>query len=317
VVSKQGQPKHGLGKGLSALIPLEEEAPPPQRPAIEEIVVSLGGDTAASAVAGTPFSQELHVPLSQLRANPNQPRKFFDEASLEELAASIREHGILQPIIVEDSDDGTLLIVAGERRFRAATRAGLTEVPVIVRSYSDELRMEITLIENIQRTDLNPIEEAAAYRQLMDITGLSQDEIAVKVGKNRSTVANALRLLKLPVHIRESLQSGNISSGHARAILSVNDPQQQETLYREILTKGMSVRDAEKRAAELNSTKVLPQTKPVKSRNPHLAAIEEKFIETLGTKVSIEGGLSKGHIRIDYFSMEDLDRLYNLLEKKQ
>jgi ParB family chromosome partitioning protein len=310
VAFKPVQPTFGLGKGVNALIPLDEELPPPPRSSEE------AGETLRSAALNVLSAQELRLPLTQLRPNPNQPRRLFDETALDELAASIREHGILQPIIVEAADDGTLLIIAGERRFRAAERAGLTEVPVILRSYTAGERLEISLIENIQRADLNPIEEATAYRQLMDITGLSQDEIAFKVGKNRSTVANVLRLLKLPANMRESLQSGVISAGHARAILSLDAPQKQEILYREILLKEMSVRNAEKRAAELNSDKDFFKSKLLKARDPHLVAIEEKFIETLGTKVSIEGGLDKGHIRIDYLSMDDLNRLYSLFEEK-
>jgi ParB family chromosome partitioning protein len=265
-----------------------------------------------------PPSGEILIPLEKLKANPGQPRKYFDEAALRELADSIREHGIIQPIIVDDAGDGTWIIVAGERRSRAAHMAGLTQVPVIVRNYSDEKRLEIALIENVQRSDLNPIEEAAAYKRLMELTGLSQDEAAVKVGKNRSTVANALRLLKLPLPVRESLEREELSPGHGRALLSVADKEDQERLFREILTKGLSVREAEKRAAVLNRAPrsgqdlAAPRSPGIK-REPELAAMEQKFIEALGTKVSIQGDLAKGNIRIEYYSMADLDRLYGLL----
>jgi ParB family chromosome partitioning protein len=163
------------------------------------------------------------IPLEKLKANPGQPRKHFDEAARGELADSIREHGIIQPISVDDAGDGTWIIVAGERRSRAARLAGLSQVPVIVRNYSDEKRLEVALIENVQRADLNPIEEAAAYKRLMELAGLSQDEAAAKVGKNRSTVANALRLLRLPAPMRESLEREELSPGHGRALLSVAD----------------------------------------------------------------------------------------------
>jgi ParB family chromosome partitioning protein len=280
-------PKHGLGKGLGALLPLVEEG-----------------------------SQTVNLPLEKLQANPNQPRRYFDEASLRELADSIQEHGIIQPIIAEETGDGTYCIVAGERRTRAAALAGLSTIPALIRHYTDEKRMEVSLIENIQRADLNPIEEASAYKGLMELTGLSQDEIAAKVGKNRSTVANALRLLKLPRTMQERLEQGALSAGHARALLSVSNPQDQEHLFQEMLTKGISVREAEKRATAFNTegnTKIATKVSSVPKQVPELRAIEEKFIESLGTKVSIEGDLHKGSIHIEYYSMEDLDRLYEIL----
>lgn len=280
-------PKQRLGKGLGALLPLED---------------------ALNPVAD---SGEVLLPLTKLRANPQQPRKHFDPASLRELADSIREHGIIQPLIVEDGGNGTYIIVAGERRSRAAALAGLTEVPALIRAYTDEQRMEVSLIENIQRTDLNPLEEAAAYKQLIDLTGLSQEEVAVKVGKNRSTVANALRLLKLPPAIQESLARGELSSGHARALLAVANPLQQADLFHRIIASGLSVREAERLAAAGN--RETPPPKPVLSRDPALTELEAQFIEFLGTKVAIEGDLRRGTIRIEYYSMEDLDRLHELL----
>jgi ParB family chromosome partitioning protein len=189
---------------------------------------------------------------------------------------------------------------------------------VILRDYSDEKRMEVSLIENVQRADLNPIEEAAAYKKLMELTGLSQDEIAAKVGKNRSTVANALRLLKLPPEVRASLEAGDLSPGHARAILAVTGANRQLLLFKAILAGGLSVREAEKRAAALNAPeRDAPGTEAAKPRPagrlPELGAMEEKFIGRLGTKVVIEGNLNKGHVHIDYYSMEDLERLYEIL----
>jgi ParB family chromosome partitioning protein len=253
-----------------------------------------------------------------LQANPDQPRKNFDEGELEELASSIREHGIISPIIAEAAGEGAYIIIAGERRTRAARLAGLTAVPVILRDYSDEKRMEVSLIENVQRADLNPIEEAAAYKKLMELTGLSQDEVAARVGKNRSTVANALRLLKLPPEIRASLEKGVISPGHARAILALSGAQKQILLHKAIVAGALSVREAEKRAAALNAAKNTPPgtgpaPKAPPRRVPEIGAMEEKFIGRLGTKVVIEGDLNKGRIHIDYYSMEDLERLYEIL----
>ena len=288
-------PKKGLGRGLSALLDAKQDETAEK--------VSFEG-------------AEAFISIDKLKPNPNQPRKDFDPAELEELAESIRQQGVIQPIIAEDAGDGTYTIIAGERRTRAARLAGLKEVPVVLRKYSEEKRMEVSLVENIQRSNLNPIEEAAAYRQLMEMEGLSQDELAARVGKNRATVANALRLLKLPADMQESIRKSELTPGHARAILSVVNPRAQQTLFSEILKKGLSVRDAEKRAASLSagtSTGNKPQKFAVKGRPQELGAMEEKFIAHLGTKVAIKGDLKKGTVVIDYYSMEDLDRLYEIL----
>ena len=303
--------KRGLGKGLSALLPGENDAaqPPEENRRAETALTAISG-------SGEKIQAEMFIPLEKLNANPGQPRKTFDTGELEELAQSIRQQGIIQPILAEDNGDGNYTIIAGERRARAARLAGLSEVPVILRKYSEEKRMEVSLIENIQRSNLNPIEEAAAYRELMELRGLSQDEVAGRVGKNRATVANALRLLKLPREMQESIQKGELSPGHARAILSIPAAKAQESLFLEILKKGLSVREAEKRAAVLSgeSKKTAnPQLNKDKGRALELDAMEEKFITHLGTKVVINGDLKKGNIVIDYYSMEDLDRLYEIL----
>ncbi|MCL2007472.1 MAG: ParB/RepB/Spo0J family partition protein [Treponema sp.] len=287
--------KRGLGKGLSALLPDN----------IEDF--KLDDKKDAPSRGG-----ELLVSLDKLSPNPAQPRKDFKNEEMEELAESIRQQGIIQPIIAEDSGGGNYTIVSGERRARAARLAGLSEVPVVLRKYSEEKRMEVSLVENIQREDLNPIEEAAAYRQIMQTEGLSQDDLAKKVGKNRATVANSLRLLKLPAEMQESLRKAELSPGHARALLSVTNPVARENLFLEIVKKGLSVREAEKKAAVSGGTKAQKQKKK-KGRAPELEAMEEKFITRLGTKVKIDGDFNKGTVLIDYYSMEDLDRLYNIL----
>jgi ParB family chromosome partitioning protein len=302
--------KPGLGKGLDALLP-REDAGPEQDGAAG--LFRPGGNAAADERPGRAL---LSLSPDQLRANPGQPRKYFDEEELRELAASIREHGIISPIIVEADAGGGYIIAAGERRVRAARLAGLSEIPAILRNYSDEKRMEVALIENVQRADLNPIEEAAAYKNLMELTGLSQDEVAARVGKNRSTVANALRLLKLPPEVRASLENGAISPGHARAILSVNTVKSQLLLHKDLIAGGLSVREAEKRAAALNArgnNPPDPKAAAPSRRAPEISAMEEKFIGRLGTRVVIEGDLNKGRIHIDYYSMEDLERLYEIL----
>jgi ParB family chromosome partitioning protein len=318
--------RRGLGKGLSALLPAENE-----RPILQTQDNSVGENSlydslpdasesgGAAGVSGGGSSAgnnrgEILLPLEKIIANPNQPRKTFGEDELNELADSIRQQGVIQPILVEDAGDGTFTIIAGERRTRAARLAGLSQIPAILRKYSEEKRMVVTLVENIQRSDLNPVEEAAAYRQLMELENLSQEEVAAKVGKNRATVANALRLLKLPADMQESMKRGELSAGHARAVLSVSGEREQDLLFREILKKGLSVREAEKRAAALSSdSKKTQKSVPKNARSLELDAMQEKFIERLGTKVVINGDLEKGTIVVDYYSMEDLDRLYEIL----
>jgi ParB family chromosome partitioning protein len=277
-----------------------------------------GGKKAGTETrAAAPHGAVVQLAVDRLVPNPGQPRKNFDETELKELAESVAEHGIIQPVIAADAGDGTYIIIAGERRTRAARLAGLAEVPVIIREYTDQKRLEISLIENIQRSDLNPIEEAAAYKNLMDFSRLSQEELAARVGKSRSAVTNALRLLKLSADVQKSLETAEISPGHARALLSVTDKGRREKLFKEITGRFLSVRDTEKRASALNAASAESEEdakgKAAKQRPPEIAEMEEKFIGRLGTKVVIEGGLEKGRILIDYYSMEDLDRLYGIL----
>jgi len=323
--------KRGLGKGLSALLPggddenagadfggkqVPEGSVPGGVPDREEKKGSVPGGTRVPEGSVPPEAKkngEISVSLEKLKANPSQPRKNFNKEELAELADSIKQQGIIQPIIAEDAGDGTFTIIAGERRARAARLVGLKEAPVIVRKYSDEKRMVVSLIENIQRSNLDPIEEASAYQQLMQLEGLSQDEAAAKVGKNRATVANALRLLKLPLEMQESITKGELTPGHARAVLSVPAARAQEALFREILKKGLSVREAEKRAAALGSQGKKVKKLAAKNRAPELNAMEEKFITRFGTKVVIKGDLNKGTVEIDYYSMEDLERLYEII----
>jgi len=280
---------------------------------IDALLSGGDGDAGLETHAGVE-----HVPISQLRPNPNQPRKDFNPDSLAELAQSIKQKGIIQPVLVEDTGDGFLMI-AGERRYRAAQMAGLTEIPVLVREFSDDDKLEIALIENLQREDLNPIEEAIAYKRLLDEKGLNQDEVADRVGKNRSTVANSLRLLKLPQDMQNSLAKGEISAGHARAILSVLNPSDQRILFSRIMQDGLSVREAEFQAGELNKGR---RPVPLKEKSeamhpqqdqPELADIEQKLIDALGTKVSIKGSVKHGKIEITYYSMDDLERILEII----
>jgi len=257
------------------------------------------------------------VPIAKLRPGSGQPRKSFNEASLDELAASIREQGILQPILVERRGD-EYSIVAGERRYRASLKAGLTEIPVIVRSFSEQERLQIALVENIQREDLTPIEEAEAYRALMNSLAVGQEELAQRLGKNRSTVANSLRLLNLPPEMQEAVSGGKMSAGHGRALLSVQNPADRDILFRRVVDNAISVREAEAAAEELNGGKRAAASKKQKKsshRPAELIDLEQKLIDRLGTKVAVHGTLKKGTIEMSYYSAEDLDRLFELLLK--
>ena len=259
---------------------------------------------------------QLWLEVSRLVPNPFQPRREFDEDALQELAESIKEHGILQPITVEAAENGVFYIIMGERRTRAAKLAGLTEVPVHLGKYSDQKKLEIALIENIQREDLNPVEEAEAYYKLMEISGLSQEQVSARVGKNRSTVANAIRLLKLPEDMRNALAQGQITSGHARALLAVKDSADMRILYAKIIGNDMTVRDAEEMAKTLNegAGKVAQKKKPKQeNKDPNIRALEQQFIEKLGTKVEIKGTMEKGSLEVSFFSKDDLNRLFYLI----
>ncbi len=282
--------KKGLGKGLDILIPKVETN-------LEE--------------AEAQKSPDRFVKITKVEPNPNQPRKNFDEDGLTELADSIRQYGILNPLLVQDRGE-YYEIITGERRWRAAKLAGLKEVPVIIGNYTDQEIMEISLIENIQREDLNPIEEALAYKQLIDECNLKQDEVAERVSKSRATVTNSLRLLKLDERVQEMLIDGRITAGHARALIVVENKEEQFKIAEKILDENMTVRDIEKYIKNLDK----PKKKKEKKNNLELIyrELEEKMKTSLGTKVSINPkNEEKGKIEIEYYSKEDLDRLSNLL----
>lgn len=322
--------KTGLGRGMAALMgEAEQQAQIEYEPPVDEIesTPKAFAKRGGSKNADLPDSIEtddngtLWIDPDLLKPNPHQPRQTFNEEQLKELSDSIAEHGIVQPIVIEDAGDGSFYIIAGERRTRAAKLAGLKKVPVQLRKFNDEKKLEVALIENIQRADLNPIEEAQAYYNLMKIGGLNQDEVAKKVGKGRPTVANALRLLKLPEDMQNSLIVGQISSGHARALLSVVNPADQRVLFGKIIASNLSVRQAEAQAASLNDGGRAAKSSAKKGdgarvRDPDVINIEQKFMETLGTKVSLNGNLDKGQLVIDYFSRADLDRLYQAIIKE-
>ena len=268
---------------------------------IEALLKTAGEDRNVSAVN--------EVSPDSLSVNPYQPRQDFNEDNLNELADSIRQKGILQPVLVESAGEGKYIIIAGERRVRAAKIAGLKQIPVIVKQFSDEDKLEIALIENIQRENLSPVEEAYAYKKLIDISGLNQEEIARKVGRKRSTIANALRLLKLPESIQDALGKGRITSGHARALLMIEDKEQQKNLFQRILKHRLSVRQAEAFASEKKGNNKTEK----RNISPELKEIEQRLMNVLGTKIVIKGNDSRGRIEISYFSLDDLNRVIDII----
>ena len=302
---------HGLGKGMGSLLGNFDFDITPDVVAKpkEKITVSLSEEDVKDRI--------ISVSIDKIKANENQPRKSFDDNTLEELAESIKNQGVLQPLLVEKINDDCYIIVAGERRFRAAKLAGLKEIPVIVRSFTEIERIEVALIENIQRENLNSIDEAAAYQYLIQKSGLTQEEVAVKVGKKRSTVANSLRLLQLPDSMKDDVISGVLSAGHARAILSLVNPSDRALLRDKIIENELSVREAELEAEQLNQGKKIKVKKSTRAKDPYVQEVEDKFLEAFGTKVEVKGNLKKGKLVIQYSSRADLERLYKVLGKSE
>ncbi|MCX6559714.1 MAG: ParB/RepB/Spo0J family partition protein [Candidatus Aminicenantes bacterium] len=277
--------KKALGKGIKAFIP-------------EELGI-LKDEKFAD------------VDIELVKPNPDQPRLDFNDDAIEELAASIREAGVLQPIVVVP-ESGFYKIIIGERRWRAAQKAGLRKIPVLVRHIPREGQLEISLIENLQREQLNPVEVAMAYHRLMDELGYTQQEVAEKVGKDRVSVTNTLRLLKLAAEIQEHIRAGRLSMGHAKAILAVEDERGQIELARRIISKGLSVREAEAAAAGRKLASDKPRSK--RRLDPNLESVQEELLRVLGTKVTIDGTAKKGVIRVHYYTLEDLNRIFDLIK---
>ena len=275
--------KSGLGKGLDALIPGGDDNPAPEGSAV-------------------------FIPIAQIIPNPRQPRGEMNSEALAELAASIREHGILQPLMVTyDPDTNKYILIAGERRLRAAHMVGLQSVPVLVRQITERERLELALIENIQRADLTPLDLAEAYRQLQDEFGLSHEEISVRVGKSREAVTNTLRLLKLPEAVRQALSVGQISEGHARALLGLNTPQSQISALQTIIHLDLNVRQTENLVRQLKGERL---TLPSRKVNPpEITALEERLQHALGERVILRHGKKGGSVVIRYYSDEELNAL--------
>jgi ParB family chromosome partitioning protein len=272
---------------------------------------ALGRGLEALFPESSPAPAESTVPVSEIVPNPDQPRRHFDEEALSGLADSIRRLGLLQPIVVRRIA-GRYELIAGERRLQAAKRAGLEAIPVVVREARPEDRLELALIENLQRENLTPLEEAEAYRHLIDANGLTQDEIAVRVGKSRPTITNALRLLGLPEAVKTQLESGELSAGHARAVLTVPGEQAQVAFAREIVDRRLPKNEAERVAAARRDRVGKPATKP-RSGDVHLRALAEELTRGLGTRVRITSRARGGSIEIEFYSDAELDRLVERL----
>lgn len=282
------KPQRGLGRGLNAL--LSDEA----------LTAAAEGETIVKM-----------VDINEVEPNFEQPRKKFDEIELQELSKSILEHGIIQPLIVREKE-GKYEIVAGERRYRAARLANVNEIPIIIKTFSEQQTLEVALVENIQREDLNPMELASAYSLLMDRFDLNQEQVADKVGKSRPSVANIMRLLKLNPYVQEKLREGEITFGHARALLAVKDLTVQKHLTDIIIGKALTVRETEKYIQELaNKKKNEKDEKP--AYNPFYREIQEDLQRLFGTKVSISKGAKKGKIEIEYYSDEELSRILQIM----
>jgi ParB family chromosome partitioning protein len=281
-----------LGRGLSALL---GEAP--------ETTPDLAPTDRASV-------NEIDIDL--IRPNPEQPRTRFTEQALEDLAKSIAANGIVQPIVVRPKD-GRYEIVAGERRWRAAQRAGLHKIPAAVKEVADDKLLELALIENIQRQELNPIEEAKAYRKLIDNIGLTQEEVSERVGRERSLIATTIRLLQLPDDVQGLVEEGRLSAGHGRAILMASDPAAQRRAARRVIEAGLSVRETERLVKQMGKTPASPAPKPAK--DPNFVAAETKLSRRLQTNVKIvpKGSGKAGRIEIEYYNPEDLDRVYQMI----
>lgn len=290
--------KGGLGKGLGALI---AEAAPVEITRSEKPIEKNEPDSPDTV---------KYIKTFDIMPNANQPRKTFDEEKIQDLANSIIEHGVIQPIVLRKKDSG-YEIVAGERRWRAAIKAGLSEVPCLIRELDDEQNMLIAIIENMQREDLNPIEEAEGLNQMIVTYGMTQEQVSKSVGKSRPYITNSLRLLKLPEYVLELISSGKISAAHGRTVITIDDEEGRKNLCSRIVKEGLSVRETERLAAEIGK----PKKKPAKrAKNPNVSRVEAELKEVLGTKISINQKGSKGKIEIEFFSKDELERLIDMLK---
>ncbi len=292
--------RSALGKGLEALI---------------------SGETAAAVASPEKPQAAAELPINQVKPNPKQPRQAYTESTLAELAESIKQRGVLQPILVTPSADGTYEIIAGERRWRAAQRAGLTTIPAVVKSAPENERFEMALIENIQREDLNPLEQAQGFLRLVNEFHMTQDQVAAVIGKDRAVVANTLRLLNLPDDMKSALTEGKLSASHARALVSIDDPAARQTLFKRILDEELTVRAVEQAVRDHKQVPVRGHVRGAAagpSKAPEVKALEEDLQRTLARKVELQLGnaaAKKGWVRLEFYSLEDLDHLVAQLKR--
>lgn len=327
--SASNNKRKALGRGLGALIPGSRPfgsvlAPFVADPGPHAVATSNAAPTPASAAAaaiapvGPPATRDYFVcAIEDIHPSPEQPRRHFDEQKLGELAQSIREAGVLQPLVVRQrpSVDGTgFWLIAGERRWRAAQRAGLHQVPVVVRDVTADAAFELALIENVQRDDLNAIEEAEAYQQLLDRTGETQEALAQRIGKDRSTVTNTLRLLKLPIDVRGFVLEGRLSMGHARALLGLDDATQVSRMAKQVIDRGLSVRDTEELVRKTKAPPV-PGKTALPAKTTFVRDLEERLTRTFGAQIAVKdkGQGKGGHIEIPYSDLDQLDRILDRL----
>ncbi len=289
--------KKGLGRGLESLFAMYDEEAEQNTPS---------GNSSRQSKNSVDM-----IDMNLIKTNPNQPRKHFDEEALNELASSIKLHGVIQPIVINDNGDGTFLIIAGERRYRAARKAGLEKIPAVVKNYTDRQIKEIAIIENLQREDLNPIEAARAIRQLMEEYKLTQEAVAERIGKSRPNIANALRLLTLYPDVMNMVEDGKLSAGHARALVVVEDHLTQLKLANQALKDKWTVRDLEKAVKKLQHPVTITKFQP--NQSIELRELIQTMQRVLGTKVSAIGNDDKGRIYIDYYNRDDLDRISDLI----
>ena len=293
--------KSGLGRGLNALLAEQKKA----APAVAQPIVPDGE-----------MERVIRVPINDIKPCPTQPRKDFDRAALEDLAVSLTANGFIQPLVARAAGDGKYELIAGERRWRAAKIAKLETVPVVVREATDEKMLEMALVENLQREDLNPIEEASGFALLIEAFQLTQEDAAQRIGKSRAAVANALRLLNLSEAIQGHLRQGRLSVGHAKVILGLNDADQQTLAAERVIRQSLSVRETEELVAGLQARpgpKGKTKSRPGEAREVHVTALENRLTETLGTKVSFKYRGGKGSLNIKFFSDDDLERILKLL----
>ncbi len=303
----------GLGKGLGALIPTAPVAPPTERPGV--VLATEAGEPAVAAPAEVPGAVYRELPVDEIRPNAKQPRQAFDEDAQEELKTSIKEFGLLQPVVVRETGPGSYELVMGERRWRASRDLGLPTIPAIVRDTADDAMLRDALLENLHRVQLNPLEEAAAYRQLLEEFGTTHEELANRIGRSRSQVTNTIRLLNLPVPVQRRVAAGVLSAGPARALLTLDDPAAQDALAGRIVAEGLSVRAVEELVA-LAAHEKPAATRPAPTRRvsaPALTDLADRLSDTFDTRVKVELGRRKGKIVVEFASVDDLERIVGLM----